>query len=250
MDHPTPRRPLAQTQDALSSSPAFATPVLPIPTRVRPLLREPRAPITTAYNPEEAAAPSPVLPISLPAATLRPIAFRTFTKKHNLTLTSSALQTLATFVGKHCGSRWREEGLAESVLEETAKSWKKADGKVIVDTQDGRLASILKQIESSMTGGKVSASGTGASLSRQSSAAGDMLQRIASGLGRSNSLNQDSAEPDNADLGDDENPDDIEDAVSKGVRSWMQVVSAFEQPALSYNPGRKHFEKWVFPMCY
>jgi hypothetical protein len=34
----------------------------------------------------------------------------------------SALQTLAVFVGKNCGSGWREEGLAERVLDEVAKA--------------------------------------------------------------------------------------------------------------------------------
>src|ERR1700723_1369667 len=95
-----------------SSSPAFSTPIHPIiPRRTVPI----PAPLTLK------AAASPlkptILPILLPPATLRPLAFRTFTKKHNLTLTSSALQALATFIGRNCGSGWREEGLAERVLE-------------------------------------------------------------------------------------------------------------------------------------
>src|ERR1700738_842397 len=78
-----------------SSSPAFATPAHPI----RPFT-------VTAPLPKPI-----VLPILLPPATLRPLAFRTFTKKHSLTLTSSALQVLANFIGRHCGSEWREQGL-------------------------------------------------------------------------------------------------------------------------------------------
>src|SRR5437762_12325639 len=91
---PTPSNPLP------SSSPGFGTPVHPIKSQA------------AAVAPKAS-----ILPILLPSTTLRPLAFRTFTKKHNLTLTSSALQILATFIGKQCGSGWREEGLAEGVLE-------------------------------------------------------------------------------------------------------------------------------------
>src|SRR5438874_2297126 len=112
-----------------SSSPAFGTPVHPI-----------RAPATTAAKPT-------ILPVLLPAPTLRPVAFRTFTKKHNLTLSSSALQALAAFIGKNCGAGWREEGLAERVLEEVAKSWKKLGGGVIVDGDGDTLKGILKNLE-------------------------------------------------------------------------------------------------------
>jgi DNA polymerase epsilon subunit 2 len=102
----------------------------------------------------------------LPPATLRPLAFRTFTKKHNLTLTSAALQALATFIGKHCGSGWREEGLAEKVLEEVAKSWKKCGGQVIVEGDKDVFKGILRTLEGAMEGGRVS---QGSTLGRQSS---------------------------------------------------------------------------------
>ncbi len=121
-----------------SSSPAFATPVHPI-------------------KPFGIAAPSKttVLPILLPPATLRPLAFRTFTKKHSLTLTSPALQELATFIGRHCGTGWREEGLAEKVLEEVAKGWKNRNGGVIVDASSAELKDILKTLEGNMIGGRI-----------------------------------------------------------------------------------------------
>ncbi|OAX80804.1 hypothetical protein ACJ72_04858 [Emergomyces africanus] len=83
--------------------------------------------------PEQASPTSSILPILLPPPTLRPLAFRVFTKKHSLTITASSLQSLATFVGKNCGSGWREEGLAELVLDEIAKAWKKRGGGVILD---------------------------------------------------------------------------------------------------------------------
>ena len=105
--------------DVFSSSPAFGTPLHPLPNGTRRPLPPP-----PAFKPQIAT----ILPILLPPPTLRPLAFRTFTKKHNLTLNSSALQALATFIGRHCGSAWREEGTGEKVLEEVAKVWKAENG--------------------------------------------------------------------------------------------------------------------------
>src|SRR5436190_20907056 len=92
-----------------------------------------------------------ILPVLLPPSTLRPVAFRTFTKKHSLTITSSSLQALATFVGRNCVSRWREDGLAELVLDEIAKAWKRAGGGVIVEEgTNASLKSILNSFENNM----------------------------------------------------------------------------------------------------
>src|SRR6201994_4403934 len=155
MANPTPVTRVAQANPIPSSSPAFGTPAHPIlPRRTNPI-----APPQFK--------PSTILPILLPPATLRPLAFRTFTKKHNLTLTSSALAALATFIGRHCGSGWREDGLAEGVLEETAKMWKKESTVVIVDGDSAMLKNILKALEPCMVGGKVQTGKTG--LSRQGS---------------------------------------------------------------------------------
>lgn len=129
-----------------SSSPAFGTPLHPIPP---PQSAKP-APPPPLFKPTI----QTILPILLPPPTLRPLAFRTFTKKHNLTLTSSALQSLATFIGRHCGSGWREEGTGEKVLEEVAKLWKAEGGGVIVG--DGEMMrGILRTLEGGMSGGRV-----------------------------------------------------------------------------------------------
>lgn len=202
-----------------SSSPAFSTPIHPI-----------RAP-----KPPEPSKPS-ILPILLPPPTLRPLAFRTFTKKHSLTLTSSALQLIATFIGKHCGSGWREEGLAEKVLDEAAKQWKKNGGGVIVPGEGEELKNILRTIEGSMSGGKVLQNG---GLSRQSSfafGAGDG-DGVASevrpgGLRREESFGMSA-------LGVD---DKEETDGTKDPRRWLRVVGAFEQPRLTYKVNQKHFE--------
>lgn len=214
-----------------SSSPAFGTPAHPI----RP------------FNPPAAQAKASILPIILPPATLRPLAFRTFTKKHSLTLTSSALQVLATFVGRHCGTGWREEGLAERVLEEIAKSWKTRNGGVIVEGEKDDLKDILKSLEGSMVAGRIV---TGRELSRQNSLVlgysqnGDVSHARfglrPSNLGREDS--QTSLGISSLEVEDDEEDDGLRDP-----RKWLKIIDAFEQPRLVYNVGKKHFDKFVLP---
>ncbi|KAH0538476.1 hypothetical protein FGG08_004925 [Glutinoglossum americanum] len=207
-----------------SSSPAFGTPVHPI-----------RAPATTTKP--------TILPVLLPAPTLRPVAFRTFTKKHNLTLTSSALQALATFIGKHCGAGWREEGLAERVLEEVAKNWKKLGGGVIVDGDGDVLKGILKNLEPCMSGGRIVQGSS--TLSRQGSFS------FGTGVGEEDRTNVVSESPALAredSLGSLGLPgleanDDEEDEGTRDPRKWLKVIRAFDQPQLVYNGAKRHFER-------
>lgn len=171
----------------------------------------------------------------LPPATLRPLAFRTFTKKHNLTLTSSALQALATFIGKHCGSGWREEGLAEKVLEEVAKSWKKCGGQVIVEGDKDVFQGILRTLEGAMEGGRVT---QGSSLGRQSSFSFGAEQAALPSrpaLDAVSSFGMSSL--------DVEDKDDDEELL-KDPREWVKVIGAFEQPKQVYNVSQRHFEKY------
>ncbi|KAH8670974.1 DNA polymerase alpha/epsilon subunit B-domain-containing protein [Xylariales sp. PMI_506] len=207
-----------------SSSPAFGTPAHTL------------KPFTVA--PTKAS----ILPILLPPATLRPLAFRTFTKKHSLTLTSSALQELATFIGRHCGSGWREEGLAEKVLEEVAKSWKNRNGGVIVDGASSELKDILKALECNMSGGRIV---TGKELSRQNSLAIESLD--ASDLAntrlglRPTTLSREDSQRSfgmtSLDMDEDED-DSLGDP-----RQWVKVINAYEQPRMVYNVSKKHFER-------
>ena len=214
---PTPANPTP------SSSPAFATPVHPI----------------RLHNPAEPIKPL-ILPILLPPVTLRPLAFRIFTKKHSLTLTSPALQTLANFIGKHCGSGWREEGLAEKALDEIAREWKKNGGGVIVTGEGEDLKKILGNIESMIGGRIVQTKG----FSRQGSFALSSrgLDEIIAGSVRSRATT--AREDSEADIGlstlivdDGEEHDQSVDP-----RQWLKVVGAFDQPRLSYNVSQKHFE--------
>ncbi|CAI6335470.1 unnamed protein product [Periconia digitata] len=231
----TSRRPekpsLIPNSSIPSSSPAFATPKHPIhPRRTAPI----RAP--PALKPPVR---STVLPINLPVATLRPLAFRTFTKKHNITLTSSALAALAEFIGKHCGSGWREEGLAEKVLEEVAKTWKKSTGQVIVEGDGDTLKGILKNLEGSMSGGRVVA---GSSLGRQSSftfgqdtdGQEGSIPEGRPGLDSNTSFGL-------SNLGVEDK--DEEEELLKDPREWIKVVGAFDQPKLVYNVSQRHFDK-------
>jgi DNA polymerase epsilon subunit 2 len=222
-------KPSAVPSDLIpSSSPAFGTPVHPInPRRTAPI----RAP--PALKP---VSKSTVLPILLPPATLRPLAFRTFTKKHNLTLTSSALQALAAFIGKHCGSGWREEGLAEKVLEEVAKSWKKCGGQVIVEGDNETLKGILKTLEGSMSGGRIVQT---SNLGRQSSF--NFGPEMAGQTARPPLGSNDSFGISSLEVEDKEEEEDM----LKDPREWTKVIGAFEQPKLIYNVNQKHFEKYA-----
>ncbi|KAL2159127.1 hypothetical protein VTH06DRAFT_2886 [Thermothelomyces fergusii] len=211
-----------------SSSPAFATPAHPL----KPF--QPPAPAKAA-----------VLPIILPPATLRPLAFRTFTKKHSLTLTSSALQELATFIGRHCGSGWREEGLAEKVLEEVARTWKNRNGGVIVDGTSPELKDILKTLEGNMSGGKIMSGPRG--LGRQNSLILDPTEdpshsKTRLGLRPTTTLTPDDSQTSfgmsSVEIDGEPDEEGLQD-----VRRWMKVINAFEQPRYTYNVAKKHFEK-------
>ncbi|KXG53930.1 DNA polymerase alpha/epsilon, subunit B [Penicillium griseofulvum] len=216
MDASTPRhsdRFRTATEDPIpSSSPAFGTPARPF-----------RIPKGNAPPPKTS-----ILPILLPPSTLRPVAFRTFTRKHNLTISSSALQILAVFVGKNCGSGWREEGLAERVLDEVAKIWKRAGGGVIVEEGKGAsLKTILQTLEGSMSGGRVVVGKmTTKDGSFKASTLGVDDGRVETA---SDTSKQGAAEEDDTQL-------------SFHPRHWLKVVDAFDLPRLTYNVDKKYFE--------
>lgn len=226
----------AANEALLSSSPGFGTPAYPIVPR-QPSIRQPFAAQfnTTTYN------ATAVLPILLPPQTLRPVAFRTLTKKHNLTLTSSGLGVLSTFVGKFCGSGWREDGLAERVLDEIAKVWKRNGGGAIVeDGPEKKLSNILKTLESCMSGGRLD---TG-KLSRSNSSAG-CLSRVASftsRLGASRDDSQTSLGISGLDMEGIGHDQEEEDETQLDVRSHIKVISAFDQPQLMYSTSKKSLE--------
>ncbi|KAG6119529.1 hypothetical protein E4U14_005253 [Claviceps sp. LM454 group G7] len=212
-----------------SSSPAFGTPVHPL-------------------KPFNGNAPrAAILPIILPPATLRPLAFRTFTKKHSLTLSSSALQELAAFIGRHCGSGWREEGLAERVLEEVARGWKNRNGGIIVEGTSQEMRDILKTMEGNMSGGRIVGPGKG--LPR-----GDSMLEVNNADTLNTRLGLRPTGPPREDsnasfgmsglnVGEHAQDQGHDDEKTNDPRAWLTVINAFEQPRLLYNVGKKHFER-------
>ncbi|KAK5316402.1 DNA-directed DNA polymerase epsilon, subunit B [Exophiala xenobiotica] len=229
------RNTAAAKEQLLSSSPGFGTPAYPIASR-QPAIRQPFAPpLNNAAN----NVPT-VLSILLPPQTLRPVAFRTLTKKHNLTLTSSGLGLLSTFVGKFCGSGWREEGLAERVLDEIAKTWKRNGGGLIIeDGPDKKLSGILKLLEPCMSGGRLD---TGKLSRTNSSVGGSSLSRSSSLVDRPG-MNRDDSQTSlglsglNVEEGDPDGEDH-----SLDIRSYLKVISAFDQPKLLYSMAKKTLE--------
>lgn len=226
-----------------SSSPAFGTPAYPIASRPVKLV-QPFAP------PAVQQPTSTVLPVLLPPQTLRPLAFRTLTKKHSLTLTSSALQCLATFIGRYCGSGWRDEGLAERILDEVAKSWKRASGGVIVeDGADKKLATILKALEPCMVGGRLdvgrlSRSNSTSNLSRQNSLV------LPNGGGPSREDSQSSPGLSSLNVADNNDALELSDPdlpASASARTFLKVISAQSQPRLSYSITKKALETITTP---
>lgn len=245
----TPRAPAPlfkttnMTKDPIpSSSPAFATPAYPIASRpAREAIRPPPA-FTKPTTPA-------VLPILLPPAILRPLAFRTITKKHNLTITSSSLQLLAAFIGRHCGSGWREEGLAERILDEVAKAWKRNGGGVILDdTPDKKLVDTMKQLESCMIGGRIDAG----RLSRSNSAVGgNIIEPRPSLASREDS--QTSLGLSGLDVEDDLLAIASEEESSSSgqdARPYLKVISAFTQPRLAYSATKKSLEIVTTPPSF
>src|SRR5690606_16464561 len=91
--------------------------------------------------------PQRVLAVEIPLPSLRPLAFRIFTKKHGLTLKSEALQLLCQFIGRKCGADWRD-GAGEKMLDEIARGWKRAEGPCGVLVEGGEaLKAVLKAVE-------------------------------------------------------------------------------------------------------
>ena len=150
------------------------------------------------------------------------------------------MQSLADLIGKHCGSGWREAGLAEKVLEESAKAWKRDGGAVIVE--GGKFQDILRNLEASMSGGRLVQRGA---LSHQPSLASQdssLDESILSVQHRRVGLSRDDSQ---ASIGFSSLAVEDEDErnLSNDPLHHMKVIGAFEQPQLRYLAGKKHFEK-------
>ena len=109
------KRPQQNNAETLLPPPS-SDPFQPIPSSI--LNRQPQR------NRQQS--PATFLPVQIELSHFRPIAFRIFTKKHNLTLKSDALVVLAEYIGRKCGSEWRV--LGEPILDEVARAWTRAEG--------------------------------------------------------------------------------------------------------------------------
>src|SRR5579859_970586 len=126
-------------------------------TTPAPPSSDPFQPVPSSIlNRQRHGSPATFLPVQIELSHFRPVAFRIFTKKHNLTLKSDALAVLAEYVGRKCGSEWRV--LGEPVLDEVARAWARAEGihslrRALADTDsnplvDGELLiPVLKTLE-------------------------------------------------------------------------------------------------------
>ncbi|KAK2735633.1 DNA-directed DNA polymerase epsilon, subunit B [Myotisia sp. PD_48] len=173
-----------------------------------------------------------VLPVLLPPSTVRPLAFRTLSKKHNLAFTSAALQSLATFVGKFCGSGWREDSLAEFALDEVAKAWKlSGGGPIIEDGINPSLNALLRALEANMFGGRIQQAKK--PIPPATSPNGILRGTQAetedkNGTTPWSSNNKGLSPPESA-------------TESDGLTYPIRVVNALEKPYLTYNADKKDF---------
>ena len=209
-----------------TSSPAFSTPLLST---------QPSKPVPTNSK-------TTILPILLPPATLRPLAFRTFTKKHNLTLASTALQALATFVGKHCGSKWREEGLAERILEEAARIWKNEGGGIIIEAENKIFKRVLQQLESCIRRGEIQSG----AWDSETSTGTNITNPESQGQGEDKGLEISGFAVPKLKTTEHFVENNGQEFAEKDIRQWLKMIGAFEQPQLTYDSVKKHFEKPEF----
>ncbi|KAF3939292.1 hypothetical protein ABW19_dt0200127 [Dactylella cylindrospora] len=224
-----PSPPPASSAAGLSSDP-----FVPLNSSQFPAPRAREAP--PKGQPSRPAAPPRVLAVEIPASSLRPLAFRIFTKKHNLTLKSEALALLCGFIGRRCGADWKTSGSAEKLLEEVARTWKRNEGAaaILVDGNDA-LKAVIRDLDVEGSGGsKVSL------LTRNESfdfagAEGLPTDTPEDSTPSSQQASQTiiSSKAIGPDL-DDINP-----------RDYLHIVDAFTQPKYKYNATRKQFERFV-----
>lgn len=124
-----------------------------------------------------------------------------------------------------------------------ARSWKNRNGGVIVDGTSKELQEILKTLEGNMSGGKIMAPGR--SLPR-----GDSMLDVQDGdtintrLGlRPTMLTREESNTSFGMSGLGVAEDNEEEESTNDPRSWLKVISAYDQPRLVYNINKKHFER-------
>lgn len=168
------------------------------------------------------------------------MAFRVFTKKHNLTLKSDALALLCAFVGRRCGADWRDSGMGERLLDEIARQWKRNEGAqgVLVDGGEA-LKGVIRGMEVPGAG----AAGAGDLLRVGGPVRGEEWD-----LGRgveSSQLWGAEVEAHVAAAAGGGAAAGLEGEGGDGVdgKRFLKVVDAFAMPKWAYNPLKRGFEK-------
>lgn len=149
---------------------------------------------------------------------------------------------LASFVGRHCGLAWREEGLAERYLDDIAKLWKRNGGAVIVSGEEEDFRRILHTVGNTIEERTTHHNG----LNRQTNTIHE-VQRPSHKPTTTDELLRDQTKGTSQDsigvtalsLSDSGEDNDCQ---PQDPRQWLKIVNAFEQPRLSYNWTQKHFE--------
>lgn len=151
-----------------------------------------------------------VLPVHLDPAQVRPMAFRVFTRKHNLTIKSDGLNLLAQYIGRKCGANWRAE--ADSMLDEIARMWMKHCPSAIL-VEDSNLTPVLKVLD-------VPHASRNLALQRTSSFMVDGHGQVEMSAASAPELH---------------------------VAKYFACIDAFSQPKYTYSIPRRHFEAATTP---
>lgn len=201
--------------------PHFFHPKAPLPvppSSSAALTSDPYDPLPQSTRPAPPPPPARILAVDIPLNVLRPVAFRVFTKKHNLTLKSDALTLLCSFIGRRCGADWRDSGAGEKLLDEVARQWKRNEG------ASGVLVDGGEALKSAIRGLEVGADDRGGVGGGEKIGVlefpsdGSQMQVVSSSAIEA----------------------ELED-IRPG--RYIKVVDAFSQPKFGYNPLKKQFEK-------
>ena len=139
------------------------------------------------------------------------------------------------------------------MLDETAKSWKRASGGVIVeDGADKKLATILKNLEPCISGGRLDIGQLSRSNSAVGAAAFSRSNNLPNGGGPLREDSQTSLGLSGLDVDDDAISQNHEANLppSTTARSFLKVLSAYEQPRLMYSTTKKSLETVSTPPSF
>lgn len=86
----------------------------------------------------------PVLPIDLNPSVFRPFAYRVLSKKYGLNVQSTALEKLASYVGRRFGTKWKRDPKTSAFLDAVAKIWKEQGRGIFIDGSG--INQVIKEI--------------------------------------------------------------------------------------------------------